>query len=239
MSLDQRNLLIVFLSLTMVLLVMEEMGIDKDILTHSRYLVVIMLSIATYSKRGRSHEQKILFLAFPLMILGDFFLVLSYSINGFPGELRYIGFIPFSAAYLLIARIYIRGFRWKKWLLLPTIVYGLLLVVIGIIIIPYLNGVQRLLGSMVALSLTMMAWAGASAIWNGYYGSRTALMMAFSGLLMVICDYGVALDLFYPGIGAIRSALAVNLVWLTYIPGWTILALVVVERYMNGRVYDQ
>ncbi|MCR3956169.1 MAG: hypothetical protein NUK57_07700 [Gudongella sp.] len=238
MSSSSRNIFIFFLLLTIILLVMEAVGIDGNALVFTRYMVVIILSTTAYIKKGAANEQKILFMSFPLMIIGDFFLVLSYSLGDFPQELRYFGFIPFTIAYLLIAGIYIRGFKWSSWLVLPTMVYGLLLVVIAVLILPYMDGVQTFLASVVALTLTAMAWAGVSSIWNGYYGRRTSIMMALSGLLMLLCDYGVALDLFYPDIWRLREVMVINPVWLTYVPGWTILALVVMEREFHTHVYE-
>jgi len=238
MSESGRKVLFVFLILTIVLLVMEEIGIDGDALIFARYTVVIVLGTVAYSRKGLTNEQRVLSSAFPLMIMGDFFLVLSYLFNGFPSELRYIGFIPFTIAYMLIARIYIKGFRWNPWLVLPTVVYGLFLVLLGVFILPHISGVEILLGMLVASALIAMAWAGASSIWNGYYARRTSILMALSGLLMLLCDFGVAFDLFYPNISSIKALLEINVVWLTYIPGWTILALVVMEREFHTHVYE-
>jgi len=234
-----RRLIIVFLVLTVLLLLMESCGIDGNLLTFARYLVVLLLSMAAYLKRGPNHEQKVLLLAFPLMLIGDFFLVVSYSIGGFPENFRYAGFIPFTIAYLIITRIYAKGFKWNPWLLLPTVIYGLLLMVVGFLIFPHLTGLQRTLGSMVALALTSMAWTGASTVCSGYYSRKTSIMMGLSGFLMLICDYGVAFDLFYPEVSIIRIALPLNIVWLAYIPGWTLLALVVAQGDIFATVYEQ
>jgi len=233
-----RNTLIAFLFLTIILIAMEAAGIDGNALTLARYLVVVLLSVTAFIKRGSTHDQKVLFLGFPLIILGDFFLVLSHSLKGFPTDLVYLGFVPFTLAYMLIARIYLRGFRWSPLLIIPTMVYGVLLLVLGVALIPHMKVDQILLGTMLAVALTVMAWAGASAIFNGYYTRRTSLMMAISGLLMLICDYGVAFDLFYPNIWSIRNLLVINVVWLAYIPGWTVFALVVMERELHTNVYE-
>lgn len=232
-----RNLLVIFTVLTVILIVMEALGIDGDVISYSRYAVVLILCISVYIRRGSSQAQRRLFWAFPFMVVGDFFLVYSYTLDGFPQMLRYFGFIPFSIAYIIITRVYLKGFKWNIRSILLAIVYGLFILALGSKIYPLINGIEMALGTIVALTVTILAWAGASALWNGFYSKRIAAMMAISGILMVVCDYGVAFDLFYPDFHQIREELVLNLVWLTYIPGWVILALVVVDRDIKGRVY--
>ncbi|WP_422485482.1 lysoplasmalogenase family protein [Gudongella sp. DL1XJH-153] len=232
-----RNLPVVFTVFTAVLITMEALGIDGDVISYSRYAVMLILCISVYVGRGSSLEQRRLFWAFPFMVVGDFFLVYSYTLDGFPQIMRYFGFIPFSIAYIIITRVYLEGFKWNINSILVAIIYGLSILGLGSKIYPLINGIEIVLGTIVALTVTIMAWAGASALWNGVYNRRVAAMMAISGMLMVVCDYGVALDLFYPEFYQIREELVLNLVWLTYIPGWVILALVVVDRDIKGRVY--
>ncbi len=232
-----RMLLVVYTVFTIILITMEAWGINEDLISYARYAVMLSLCALAYVGRGPTKAQRILFWAFPMMVVGDFFLVYSYTLEGFPEVLRYFGFIPFSIAYIIITKVYLAGFKFNKKILILAIIYGLFIGTLGIYIYPLIDGVEIVLGSVVALTVTIMAWAGASALWNEFYKKRVAVMMALSGLLMVICDYGVAFDLFYPHFYLLRDALVLNVVWLTYIPGWVMLALVVIDRDIKGRVY--
>lgn len=233
MTAYQKAMLFVFGTLTIALIIMEAFGIRGNVLSFSRYIIMLALVLVVYVARGKSTEQRILFWTFPLMIIGDFFLVFSYIIKGFPERIRYLGFIPFTAAYTIMIIVYIKGFKPSKKHILPLVFYIGLIIALNNVLKPHVGGIDMLAGSVLIAAVTIMAWAGSTAIWNGYYNKRTAKLMAFSGFLMVLCDYGVAFDLFYPRMFLIREALIVNVVWLTYIPGWLILAYIVIDKNLK------
>lgn len=237
MSSYGRFMMVTFLMLTILLLGMEAYGIDGDALYYSRYIIMLSLGVATFAGRGSSKGQRTLSWAFPLMLIGDFFLVFSYTIEGFPVDIRYFGFIPFAMAYIIIIKVYLKGFRWSSNNLLFSIFYGVAASALVMTLYPYVGGIEAISGIVVLGTVTIMSWAGSVAIWNGYYSKRAAIMMALSGLLMAVCDYGVAMDLFYPGAYAIREAIEINVVWLSYLPGWLILGLLVIDKSETGGVY--
>lgn len=239
MGIYQKALLIVFLSATIFLLVMEVYVTDGDVLSYSRYIIMLCLGVATFSGRGDLEEQRRLSWAFPLMLTGDFFLVFSYTIEGFTENIRCFGFIPFSMSYIIMIKVYLKGFRWSNNYLLPSIFYGVAASALIITLYPYVDGIIAIAGFVALGAVTVMSWAGSVALWNGYYSKRSAIMMALSGFLMAVCDYGVAMEMFYPGFYTIREAIAINVVWLSYLPGWSILALLVVDKNETGGVYGR
>ena len=133
--------------------------------------------------------------------------------------------------------VYIKGFKPSKKHILPLVFYIGLIIALNNVLKPHVGGIDMLAGSVLIAAVTIMAWAGSTAIWNGYYNKRTAKLMAFSGFLMVLCDYGVAFDLFHPKVYLLRAIFPINLVWIMYLPGWLILAYLVIDKDLRGDVY--
>lgn len=226
----------VYLALTGMLLVMEARAMDGVVLTYSRFAVMLSLCAVVFWGRRKSGEQNILSMTFLLMLIGDVFLVLSDSLHWLPDELNCLGFLPFALAYALMVRVYLKGVRWRNQLLIPALIYGALLAFLVMALNPYVSGLQRPMGLAAAFSVTIMAWSGWAACLSGHYNKRTTLRMAASGMLMLLCDYGVALAQFHPAAGAMHAQLPFNIVWMAYVPGWLLLALIVIDDdiYRSG-----
>ena len=218
-----------FLFLLACVLILEALDIEGAFLQYARYTLVVSLAVGVFIGRKHTRAQRILFLSFPLMVFGDFFLVFSYSISGFPNDLRPLGFIFFGIAYILMTIVYIKGFQITLFSLSVMLTYTLIFSSMTIFLSPYIDGVTRYMGVFVLATVTIAAMAGLMSLGNKTYSGRTSGLMALSSGLMLICDYGVAVDLFYPDVHIIRELLPVNIVWISYVPGWMLLGVIILE----------
>ena len=69
--------------------------------------------------------------------------------------------------------------------------------------------------------LCYMTWTSICTIFRKYFNRRIAILIAISGILMFICDIGVAYSLFHPFYSTVYIPVLKNIIWMAYILGWT------------------
>ncbi len=196
-----------------------------------KYTVILSIFITSFFAPKNSPEHKLTGYAIAFLLIGDTFFILIGLIPGCSPEsplAKTGGMLGFFAAYGILSYLFSRNFslgRQDFFKLIPVLI---VISPVAYIIIPYLQGVQ-LAGALVfALLLSFMAWSGLCTLHRGYFKRSVAMKFALAGFLMFASDMGVTFSLFYPGLTRQDPWLG-NFIWITYIPGWTLLLLTLFE----------
>lgn len=75
-----------------------------------------------------------------------------------------------------------------------------------------------------------MTWTSVCTIFRNYFTKKASWIIAVSGSLMFICDVSVAFSIFYPPFVMQHTPWLTNIIWIEYIPGWTLLAVLICEK---------
>ncbi len=226
LSPKQKKIVVIYSLLLTLILGMEYYRINFTLISWLRFLTMLSLTILIlWSKKEEQFKR--VSIVFILMVAGDFFLVLGNAIEGFEQDLAFLGFIPFTLAYIFLALIYLKSYKLNiKDVLLATPFIMLALLLFKNLNL-FVEGIfLKSISSILLLALLIMSWSSVLFLFKDTFTKKRSIMIALSGILMVSCDLGVAFDLFYPNFYLIKSIIPINLVWLFYIPGWVLLAIV-------------
>jgi hypothetical protein len=200
-----------------------------------RYATVFALFLAVMALPKKYPEQRTMAPAFFFMALGDFFLVFIYTIQRIRIDLSWVGILSFMTGYLFLIKAYHKkGGSGQKELaaLVPFLAASLL---VGWLLKPYIQGATAVLGAVFLSVLCAMSWRAAATLFNHRFSRKTAVMIAASGLLMYICDAGIAFSLFHPYYSTVYIDWLKNIVWTAYLLGWSLAAMVIAEDEPYGQ----
>lgn len=226
---SQRILLSIYIPFTILILLFDRAFPNSEIVQYTRYVLMVSLALSTAVVKKRKPEQKIMSLSFLFLVIADFFLVFSTTIDRLNMDLSMFGILGFMLAYICLILAYQRNFKLGKEELLAAVP------VVGIFSAVYLDLFHHLEGIMAPMALVFgsvlsyMTWTAICTVFRGYFPQKTSYLIAISGILMYICDIGVAYSLFHPYYSSVYVTWLKNIVWAAYIPGWTLLALVINE----------
>jgi hypothetical protein len=226
MNNTQKTLLAVYLPLTLLLLIFDHLYPAADMVQYLRYTVMITLFLSVTSMSKKYQEQRIMAIAFFFVVIADFFLVFSTTWH-LSIDLSPLGGMGFLLAYLCLIAAYQRNFRigWPE--VLSAIPIALIFFWVFLILKPYVQGPMLIGALLFGIVLCYMTWTAVSTVYRGYYSPKIARLLALSGSLMFISDMGVAISMFHPDYAGVFVPWLKNFVWATYVPGWTLLALVI------------
>jgi YhhN-like protein. len=99
------------------------------------------------------------------------------------------------------------------------------------LLMPYIYNPVMKTGTLIfGIVLTYMAWTSVCTIYRNYFTKKASWIIAISGVLMFICDVGVAFSMFYPPFTIKHTPWLTNIIWTAYVPGWTLLAVLICEK---------
>jgi hypothetical protein len=215
----------VYTLLLVLILGLEYYEVNFSLISWIRFLTMLSLAIVVFLNKKENFFKGVS-LVFILMVAGDFFLVLSNAIEVFEQNLAFLGFIPFTLAYLLLATIYLKSLKLNLKDVIISIPFVLLGLLLYSILYPFVEGVFLKIVSIILLAVLLtMSWSAVLFLTKDTFSKNRSIIIAISGILMLACDLGVAFDIFYPSFYQIRDIIPINLVWLFYIPGWVLLAI--------------
>jgi hypothetical protein len=169
-------------------------------------------------------------LSFFFVVIADFFLVFSNTIDKIKMNLTPFGMAGFICAYICLIVAYQKNFgRAKKAEIISAIFIIIISIVVGMQLFGYIKGAIKIGAIVFALVLCYMAWTSICTIFRKYFNKKIAIIIAISGVLMFICDVGVAYSLFHPYYSRVYIPLLKNIIWMAYIIGWTLLDVVISE----------
>lgn len=239
MNNTQRILLVIYLPITLLMLILDNIYPKEDMVLYLKYTIMITLFLSAITMQKKFREQKIMTLSFFFLVVADFFLVFINTIDNLKLNFSALGVIGFLFAYICLIVTYQKNFKVGKEEIIVAIPIGIIFIYVFISLQPYVKGLM-FIGTLIFLSvLCYMTWTSICTIFRGYFTKKSAWLIAISGILMFICDIGVAFSRFHPIYSKMYVPWLTNIIWTTYIPGWTLLVVVICEKNLIIGMQDK
>ncbi|KJS13773.1 MAG: hypothetical protein VR67_03225 [Peptococcaceae bacterium BRH_c8a] len=235
MNNTQKKLLYTFLPMTVIIILLDILSHGDIKVGYVKYATIITLFLATLVVRKRYQEQKIMNIAVFFIIVGDFFLVFCDTFPEISGKVHIFGIFGFLVAYLFLILAFHKNFRvgWKE--LFAGIPVLAIFIPNYFILFPYVSGLMFYGGTLFSVILCYMAWVSICTMLRCYYSPRISRCIALAGYLMLICDIGVSQSLFNPAFANQFNPWLACLIWGSYVPAWTLIAVTIAE---DNLLYD-
>ncbi|WP_010236444.1 lysoplasmalogenase family protein [Clostridium arbusti] len=230
MNNTQRVLLSIYLPITFLILVLDNVFPGVGIVWYLKYTIIITLFLSALNIRKKFREQNIMTLSLFFVVAADFFLVYSLTLKNLKINLIPFGIIGFLLAYLCLIVAYQKNFRVGKKEFITAVFIIVIFLLVSLHLIPHIKGVMLIETLIFWFVLCYMTWTSICTIFRKYYNAKIARLIALSSILMFICDIGVAYGLFYPVYSEFLITLVKNIVWAAYIMGWTFLTIIISEE---------
>ena len=235
----QRILFVIYLPITFLILIFDHIYPIEDMVQYLKYTIMITLFLFSISIKKKFHEQKIMALSFFFLVIADFFLVFSTTLDNFKMDVSPFGVVGFLFAYLCLIVAYQKNFKIGKEEIMSGIPVVSVFMYVFISLQPYVNK-HILIGTLIfGIVLCYMTWTGICTLFRNYFNLKISRLIAISSILMFICDLGVAFSKFHPVYSKMHVPWLDNIIWAAYIPGWTILAVIINEKNLLINVKDK
>jgi len=230
MNNTQRILLVIYIPITVLILILDNIYPKEDIVLYLKYTIMITLFLSAITMQKKFREQKIMALSLFFLVVADFFLVFVNTIDNLKLNFSEFGVTGFLFAYICLIIAYQKNFKVGKEEIIIAILIGIVFLYVVISLQPYVKGLM-LIGTLIFWSvLCYMTWTSICTIFRRYFNLKSAWLIAISSSLMFICDIGVAFSRFHPLYSKIYVPWLSNVIWATYIPGWTLLVVIISEK---------
>ena len=230
MNNTQRILLVIYIPITVLILILDNIYPKEDIVLYLKYTIMITLFLSTITMKKKFREQKIMALSLFFLVVADFFLVFINTIDNLKLNFSEFGVTGFLFAYICLIVAYQKNFKVGKEEIIIAILIGIIFLYVVISLQPYVKGLM-LIGTLIFWSvLCYMTWTSICTIFRRYFNLKSAWLIAISSSLMFICDIGVAFSRFHPLYSKLYVPWLSNVIWATYIPGWTLLVVIISEK---------
>lgn len=235
MDKPQKQLLAIFLPLTMFFIVLDNLYPGAPWVNYLKFAAIISLFLTAARTPKRYLEQRILTAAMFFVMVGDFFLVFCSTLFDTAGRTLPLGVLGFAIAYLLLITAFTKDLKisWRK----AAAAVPILAISIPVIItlFPFVSGIIRY-GLLLFISILCIAsWSCICTVCEGYFTPQSSYRIALAGILMLVCDLGVGLSLFAPKFAGHLVPWVKNIIWGSYIPAWTLIAITVQEKKLYNK----
>ena len=239
MNNTQRILLVIYLPMTFLILILDNIYPKEDMVLYLKYTIMITLFLSAITMEKNFREQKIMALSLFFLVVADFFLVFINTIDDLKMNFSTFGVAGFLFAYICLIVAYQKNFKVGKEEIATAIPIVVIFIYVFISLQPYVKGLM-LIGTLIfGMVLCYMTWTSICTIFRKYFKLKAAWLIAISGSLMFICDIGVAFSTFHPLYSKIYMPWLSNIIWAAYIPGWTLLAVIISEKDLIIGVQDK
>jgi hypothetical protein len=230
MNNTQRILLVIYSTLTVSIILVHNICPKENVGFYLKYIIMISLFLSAIIMRKKFSEQKLMALSLFFLVVADFFLVFISTIDKMKIDLSPIGAAGFLFAYLCLISAYQKNFKVGKQEIITAAAILIICIYVFISLQQYVKGII-LIGALIFwLVLCYMTWTSICTIFRKYFNKKISWIIAISGVLMFICDMGVAFSRFHPLYSNSYVPWLANLIWVTYISGWTLLAVIISEE---------
>ena len=229
MNNTQRILLAIYLPLTILILFLDRNYSSEEIIIFLKYTIIVTLFLASIIVEKNYYEQKFMSLAFFFVVFADFFLVFCDTLVYMQRAFEPIGALGFLFSYLCLIKVYKKNLKIRKEEIIVAIPLVIIFIYSIVVLRPYINGIMFIGALIFGIVLCLMVWISIVTIFSRYYSKNISLLIALSGILMFICDMAVAFSRFHPLFSETYRIFIVNVIWTSYIPGWTLLAVIINE----------
>lgn len=228
MSRNQKLVLSVFLTITMIELAAIVIFRNSDAVRYFEFAVTAAMLLLAFAAKKRVREQKLIAASFMFTAVGEFFLLIYPILR--EGETATMqGLASFLLGYVFLIAAFHRKFRWSLPDLLLLIPF---LCAVGLL---FANLRSYLAGTMLAAVtafcgvITIMAWTAVTTLRRGYFARRAAAMAAAAGVMIFASDFGAAFQIFYPPLLSSPSLVTESLVRATFVAAWTLLLAIIYD----------
>jgi len=233
----QRILLAIYLPLTFLILTFDNLYPVSDAVSYLKFTTMFTLFLSVTIVRKNTREQKLMTRAYFFLVIADFFMVFLTTFDDLNLYLEGLGGVGFLLAYLCLIPVLQKNFKLGKAEIITAIPIAIIFLGIFLLLQPYL-GLLFSIGIFIFTAvLCYMAWAAICAIFRNYYTHKTACLIAIAAILMLVCDMFVVISIFYPPYPSFLPW-SENIIWGSYVPGWTLLAVVINEENPKNKYID-
>lgn len=231
MNMRQNKLLMTYLPMTLVIVFLDLILEEEQTMWLVKYLVVLSLFLWAFFLGKKTRDQERLGLSLLFVAVGDAFLYLPMALGY--GESVFIpyGMMMFLLAYGCLILVYRQGLRLGRFETMAAIP-SLAVFYLGLTMLWRAGN-----GPVISLTLVFwgvlctMLWMALCTLSPRSPYRRHGKVIALSGVLMVVCDAGVGMGLYYPAQSVLLFILAKSIIWTAYIPAWTLVAWLAAEEH--------
>ena len=228
----QKALLAIYLPLTVLVAVLDDIYPEAAVVKYVKYAIIVTFFLVSLIVEKRYYEQNVMALSLFFVMLADFFLVFSTTLN-LKVSLAPYGVVCFTLAYVCLIYVYQKNFSIGKSEIITAVPIMAAFIYVFVSLSAYVSGFMFLGALLFGITLSYMTWTSVCTIFRGYFTKRASIMIAISGICMFICDLGVAYSLLDPSYG--YAFWQKNIVWSAYLIGWALLDLIICEEDLKYR----
>lgn len=206
MNNTQKSLLVIYLPLTFVILIFDHIYPNENVVLYLKYTTMITLFLSSMIIKKKFHDQKIMALSFIFLVIAGFLF-----------------------AYICLIIAYQKNFKIGKGEIIAGIPMAIIFLYVFFSLKPYVYGFMFIGSLIFFMVLCYMTWTGICTLFRNYFTWKISKLIAVSSILMFICDIGVAFSFFHPAYSKEFIPWLQNIIWAAYIPGWTLLAVIINE----------
>jgi hypothetical protein len=227
----QRILIAIYFPITVLIFILDNFYPKENMILYLKYTTMITLFLSAITIKKKFFEQKLMALSFFFLVIADFFLVFAGTIENLKINLDPFGIIGFLCAYICLIIAYNKNFRLRRSEILAGVPFSIIFIAVFGLLMPYIYNPVMKVGTLIfGIVLTYMAWTSVCTIFRNYFTKKISWIITASGCLMFICDVGVAFSKFYPIFVMKHTPWLTNIIWIAYVPGWTLLAVLICEE---------
>lgn len=225
----QRILVVTYLTLTLLILLFTTRYALESPALYLKFGVRVAMFLTAVLIKKNYREQKILVLAFLCTVISDYFFVLLRATNPDLVNRDLYGMLGFIMAYLFLTAGFQRNFRFGKNEMLTLIPFVIVFGLVFAALARYAVGIMFWAAVILGIVLCYTGMTMVASLFRGYFRREAAWCIAFAGCILFISDTVVAFALFHP---TSREFVLWrdNLIWGTYMIGWTLLLRVTAEK---------
>jgi hypothetical protein len=223
----RKKMLLVYLLLTLLIVVFDHLYPGENWVRFFKFSTMLSLALIVF---GGRRPKGLIGWAVLFMVLGDFFLNYCAVFPGLARRLIPFGLVGFAISYFLLTLAFRGRFKFGIGELFLLLVVLSLLLPLFFELYPYFMGRFYFYGLLIfGLLLGYMAWTLMSTIFRIDHKHRVSCYVALAGFFILVSDVAVAHSLFNPAYIGLFIPWLENLIWITFVPAWTLLVIVSAE----------
>jgi YhhN-like protein. len=228
---NQKILIAIYFPITLLIFILDNIYPKENMVLYLKYATMITLFLSALTIKKKFFEQKLMVLSLFFLVIADFFLVFAGTIENLKMNLDPFGILGFLCAYICLIVAYNKNLKLRRLEIVVAIPFVIMFIGLFGLLMPYIYNPVMKTGTLIfGIVLTYMTWTSVCTIFRNYFTKKASWIIAVSGVLMFICDAGVAFSMFYPPFVIKHTPWLTNIIWTAYVPGWTLLAVLICEK---------
>jgi hypothetical protein len=232
----------IFLPFTGCILILNHLYSDTATLNYVRFSAVLSIFLVVLihfvQMRGSPTSHRAILVALLFASIAEFFLSYIRTRPELVFDNLIIGMGFFMLAYLSLTRHFNKSFRLGKSEFLTALIFLIILFFIQTtLILAFADGFMKIAAFLYSIVLCLMVWSGICTLFKAAFSQKESKQMALASILIFISDLGIAYSLFHPAYAGQFIPWLEDLIWVTYLPAWTLLAVTAVQEGRSRSFY--